>query len=34
MACCLSGGVPCPYSAEGVAMDCRMCPYSDGEAGQ
>lgn len=29
MAClCLAG---CPYISEGIKMDCRICPYSDGE---
>lgn len=31
MACCLSAGVPCPFMEEG-GMDCRLCPYSNGEA--
>ena len=30
MACYCAGARP--FVAEGVAMDCRVCPYSDGEA--
>lgn len=31
MACCLPCGVPCPYTAEGIPMSCKCCPYSNGE---
>ena len=24
----------CPYAREGIDMDCRICPYSDGEGDQ
>lgn len=29
---CLYFGYKCPYACEGIDMDCRVCPYSDGEA--
>lgn len=32
MMACLCLGSECPYAAEGIKMDCRVCPYSDGEA--
>lgn len=28
---CLCLGSECPYASEGIKMDCRICPYSDGE---
>lgn len=24
----------CPYAREEIDMDCRICPYSDGEASE
>ena len=29
---CLCPGHVCPYMQEDIPMDCRCCPYSDGEA--
>ncbi len=29
---CHSTDAGCPFTAEGTPMDCRSCPYSDGEA--
>ena len=28
---CYSTDDGCPFVAEGIPMDCRDCPYSDGE---
>ena len=31
MSCCCSDS-GCPFTAEGTPMNCRVCPYSNGEA--
>ena len=28
---CYCNAAECPFRAEGVPMNCKICPYSDGE---